>query len=412
MRLPLSFFIGLRYHRAKNSNGFISFISASSTLGIVLGVAVLIIGLSVMNGFERELRERFLAIVSHGELEAVNPPLSDHQQLLTTAMDHTRVLGAAPYVSFSALVQKGKQMKALSLKGIDPNLEKNVTNLHQYVGDSAWQALASNQPQIVLGSGIAKLLDVTEGEQVTLLLPKANQQNRLSSPQRVRVKVVGLMKAGGQLDNQLAFINLAFAQQLMTWQDGVSGISLKVADPLQADQVVRSVAKNFPQLVYIKSWIRQHGYLYQDIQLVRTIMYAIMLLIVAVASFNIVSTLILAVSEKRGDIAILKTMGASDQTLLKSFIVYGSYNGVLGCAWGALLGVLGSFGLPKLVALIEALIGHSLLSADIYFIDFLPVELIWTDVIAVVVAALVLSMLATIWPAWQATRVKPAQELG
>jgi lipoprotein-releasing system permease protein len=187
---------------------------------------------------------------------------------------------------------------------------------------------------------------------------------------------------------------------------------LRVAEPLQADEVVRSVAKTFPQLVYIKSWIRQHGYLYQDIQLVRTIMYAIMLLIVAVASFNIVSTLILAVSEKRGDIAILKTMGASDQTLLKSFIVYGSYNGVLGCAWGALLGVLGSFGLPKLVGLVETLIGHSLLSADIYFIDFLPVKLIWTDVIAVVAAALLLSMLATIWPAWQATRVKPAQELG
>ncbi|MDO6762015.1 lipoprotein-releasing ABC transporter permease subunit LolE [Agarivorans sp. 1_MG-2023] len=412
MRLPLSFFIGLRYHRAKNSNGFISFISASSTLGIVLGVAVLIIGLSVMNGFERELRDRFLAIVSHGELEAVNPPLSDHEQLLSSATNNSQVLGAAPYISFSALVQKGKTMKALALKGIDPELEKNVTNLHQYVGDDAWHALAENQAQLVLGAGIADLLGVSVGEQVTLLLPKANQQNRLSSPQRIRVKVVGLMNAGGQLDNQLAFINLAYAQKLMQWQEGVSGISLRVVDPLKADKVVRSVAKTYPQLVYIKSWIRQHGYLYQDIQLVRTIMYAIMLLIVAVASFNIVSTLILAVSEKRGDIAILKTMGASDASLLRSFVVYGSYNGVLGCAWGAVLGIAGSFGLPKLVGLIESLMGHTLLSADIYFIDFLPVKLIWTDVLAVVGAALLLSMLATIWPAWQATRVKPAQELG
>ncbi|MGY5453242.1 lipoprotein-releasing ABC transporter permease subunit LolE [Agarivorans sp. MS3-6] len=412
MRLPLSVFIGLRYHRAKNSNGFISFISASSTIGIVLGVAVLIIGLSVMNGFERELRDRFLAIVSHGELEAVNPPLADHEQLLGNAREHTQVLGAAPYISFSALVQKGKVMKALSLKGIDPSLEKSVTHLHQYVGDDAWQALSDVKPQLILGAGIAALLDVEVGEQVTLLLPKPGQHSKLSSPQRIRVKVVGLMKAGGQLDNQLAFINLRYAQNLMQWQDGVSGISLRVSDPLDADKVVRSVAKSFPQLVYIKSWIRQHGYLYQDIQLVRTIMYAIMLLIVAVASFNIVSTLILAVSEKRGDLAILKTMGATDSSLLRTFIVYGSYNGVLGCFWGAVIGVLGCFGLPKLVALVETMLGHTILSADIYFIDFLPVRLLWTDVAVVVSAAFALSMLATIWPAWQATRVKPAQELG
>ncbi|UPW16843.1 lipoprotein-releasing ABC transporter permease subunit LolE [Agarivorans sp. TSD2052] len=412
MRLPLSVFIGLRYHRAKNSNGFISFISASSTIGIVLGVAVLIIGLSVMNGFERELRDRFLAIVSHGELEAVNPPLANHEQLLGNAREHTQVLGAAPYISFSALVQKGKVMKALSLKGIDPSLEKSVTHLHQYVGDDAWQALSDVKPQLILGAGIAALLDVEVGEQVTLLLPKPGQHSKLSSPQRIRVKVVGLMKAGGQLDNQLAFINLRYAQNLMQWQDGVSGISLRVSDPLDADKVVRSVAKSFPQLVYIKSWIRQHGYLYQDIQLVRTIMYAIMLLIVAVASFNIVSTLILAVSEKRGDLAILKTMGATDSSLLRTFIVYGSYNGVLGCFWGAVIGVLGCFGLPKLVALVETMLGHTILSADIYFIDFLPVRLLWTDVAVVVSAAFALSMLATIWPAWQATRVKPAQELG
>lgn len=411
MRLPLSCFIGLRYHRANNSNGFISFISASSTLGIVLGVAVLIIGLSVMNGFERELRERFLAIVSHGELEAVNPPLTDYQHLLEAARAEPQVLGAAPYVQFSALIQKGKQMKAMALKGIDPQTEKTVTNLHQYVGDEAWQALSQNQAQLVLGAGIAKHLGIKVGEQVTLLLPKP-QQRHLSSPQRVRVKVVGLMQAGGQLDNQLGFINLAYAQQLSQWQDGVTGISLKVDQPLFADEIVRSVAKTFPQLVFIKSWTRQYGYLYQDIQLVRTIMYAIMLLIVAVASFNIVSTLILAVSEKRGDIAILKTMGASDATLLRSFVVYGSYNGILGCLWGAIFGVLGSLALPKLVSFLEQALGHSLLSADIYFIDFLPVKLLWSDVLVVVAAALILSMLATIWPAWQATRVKPAQELG
>ncbi|WP_432453415.1 MULTISPECIES: lipoprotein-releasing ABC transporter permease subunit LolE [unclassified Agarivorans] len=411
MRLPLSILIGLRYHRAKHSNGFISFISRSSTLGIVLGVAVLIIGLSVMNGFERELRDRFLGIVSHGELEAVNPPLVDHQDLLTQATRHSEVLGAAPYVTLSALAQKGRKMKAIALKGIDPAIERTVTDLHQYIGDDAWQALQSDLPQVVLGAGIARLLEVSVGDPVTLLLPKAGTRQHLSAPQRVRVKVVGLMNAGGQLDNQLAFINLAYAQKLMQWQDGVSGISLRLVDPLDADRVVRLVAKGFPQLVYIKSWTRQHGYLYQDIQLVRTIMYAIMLLIVAVASFNIISTLILAVSEKRGDIAILKTMGATDASLVRSFIVYGSYNGVIGCCWGAILGILGSLGLPKLAAVVESILGHSLLSADIYFIDFLPTQLLWRDVIAVVCAALLLSIFATIWPAWQAARVKPAQEL-
>ncbi|WP_026957235.1 lipoprotein-releasing ABC transporter permease subunit LolE [Aliagarivorans taiwanensis] len=412
MSLPLSTLIGLRYHRARHRNGFISFISASSTIGILLGVAVLIIGLSVMNGFERELQQRFLAIISHGELEAVEQPLADGAGLLEIATSQQGVEAAAPYISLSGLLQKGKQMKAIAVKGIDPDAERQISRLPEFVSSEAWQALEPTQANIIIGAGIADELGLAAGDTATLLLPQQSTGQRLSSPQRVAVRVVGLMRAAGQLDNQLGFVHIDQARQLNQWESGVSGISLRVSNPLQADELVRTIGMHSEQLVYVRSWMRTHGFLYQDIQLVRTIMYAIMLLIVAVASFNIVSTLILAVTEKRSDIAILKTMGAEDGLLIRAFVVYGAYNGVLGCLLGVVLGLLGVWSLPSLVAGVEQLLGRTILSADIYFIDFLPVELLWSDVALVALAALSLSLLATLWPAWQATRIRPAQELG
>jgi lipoprotein-releasing system permease protein len=411
MMPPLSLFIGLRYHHTKHSLGFISFISKSSTIGIMLGVAVLIIGLSVMNGFERELTHRFLGVISHGEIEAVEQPLVHPSKLLAIAQSTPGVVAAAPYIVMNGLVQRGQNMKPVQVRGIDPKQQLAVTDLLPYLQGDGWSRLVRGEPGVVLGGGIARALEVSPGDAVTLLLP-SQTRGKLSAPQRIQVPVLGLLHMGGQLDGQLAFMALGQAQALMNWDDGVSGIAIKTAKPLLAEQTVRMVGYQSSQLVYLKSWTRTHGYLYRDIQMVRTIMYTIMLLIVAVASFNIVSTLILAVSEKRGDLAILKTMGASHGVLIRSFVVYGGYNALMGCLLGTVLGLLGCWGLPELATLSEAWLGHSLLSADIYFIDFLPVELKPSDVAIVVTAASLLSLLATLWPAWQACKVDPARELG
>lgn len=411
MMRPLSLFIGLRYHGGKFNLRFISFISKSSTIGIMLGVAVLIIGLSVMNGFERELTQRFLGVISHGDLEAVAAPLQDPDQFIELAEATPGVVAASPYIALNGLVQRGKAMKPVAVRGIDPQRQLGVTDLLPYVDPKAWQALSEGQPGIILGSAIAKALAVSPGDRVTLLLPTQGQ-TKLTAPQRTQVNVLGLLQIGGQLDGQLAFMSLAQAQALQGWSYGASGISIKTDDPLNAHSILRAAGSTFPQSVYLKSWTRTHGYLYQDIQMVRTIMYIIMLLIVAVSSFNIVSTLILAVSEKRSDLAILKTMGASDGLLIRTFVVYGGYNALLGCCLGTVFGVLGCWGLPDLVGLLESGLGHKLLSSDVYFIDFLPVHCQPLDVVVVVCAATLISLLATLWPAWQACQVEPAQELG
>ncbi|MFM2484145.1 lipoprotein-releasing ABC transporter permease subunit LolE [Celerinatantimonas yamalensis] len=408
----LALFIGLRYHRFGHRRGLVAFISRSSTIGIALGVAVLIIGLSVMNGFQKELNDRFLSVVSQGELPAVQPPLKQASKLATIARNTPNVLGAAPYISMNGLLAHDGHLSAVGIRGIEPELQLQVTNLRPFVQPNAWRQLAEAKPGLVLGAQIAAKLDVHAGDVVTLMLPAKNQTRSLQAPRRVRMPVLGTFQIGGQLDGQLAFMALHQAQLLNGWKhDEVTGISVKVTDPLRATHIVRQVGLQYPQLVYVQSWTQQYGYLYQDIQMVRTIMYAIMLLIVAVASFNIISTLILAVADKRKDLAILKTLGAQDGLLIRAFMVYGAYNAIVGCFWGIVFGVLGSWWLPDVVAFIERITGRRLLSPDVYFVDFLPSQLDWTNVALVSVTAAGIGLLATIWPASQARHIQPAEEL-
>ncbi|MGF1790910.1 lipoprotein-releasing ABC transporter permease subunit LolE [Photobacterium profundum] len=405
---PLSLYIGSRFSRAKQRNRMVSFISISSILGIAVGVAVIIIGLSAMNGFERELQNRVLAVIPHGELEAVKAPLTEWQPILETVKKHPRVTGAAPYVSFTALLEKGSNLKAVAVRGVNPEEEIQVSALPQYVKDNAWQNFSAGNKQVILGQGVAQKLQIGVGDWITAMIPNADSEKKLRAPHRIRLQVSGLLALGGQIDHNFAIIPLADAQQYLSMGEGVSGISLNVDNVLDAQSIVREVGFTLPVYVYLKSWTQKYGYLYRDIQMVRTIMYLVMVLVIGVACFNIISTLMMAVKDRAPDIAILRTMGATDGLVKSIFIWHGLLSGVVGSLVGSILGSLVAVNLTSLVKGLEMLIGHQFLSGDIYFVDFLPTELEINDVAVVAITAILLSLLATWYPARRASALQPA----
>lgn len=408
---PLSVFIGLRYSRAKRRNGFISFISASSTIGIALGVMVLIIGLSAMNGFEYELKNRILAVVPNAELEGVNRPIDNWQQYKDDILSVPEVAGVAPFIKLNGLLQKGVNQKAIQLRAVDSALEKQVSSAYQYVEEGSWDSLESQSRAIVLGKGIASKLQLKLGDRVTVLVAKDDGAS-FKAPRRIKFSLTGIIHLSGQLDNNLAFIRLADAQQLQAMPGSVDGIGLKVTDIFKANQTVREVGGLLNHYLYVRSWMTTQGFLYQDIQMVKSLMYIILILVIAVACFNIVTTLVMAVNDKRADIAILKTMGASNALLRTIFVVHGAVNGILGVASGTVLGILISENLTAIIKFIERQIGSHFLSGDIYFIDFLPSKLATVDVAVVSLVAISMSILATVYPANQACQIQPARELG
>ena len=408
---PLSLFIGSRFSRARQRNRLVSFISISSILGIAVGVAVIVIGLSAMNGFERELQNRVLAVIPHGELEAVKPPFTDWQPVLETVEKHPRVKAAAPYVQFTALLEKGTQLKAVEVRGVDPVQETRVSALPGYVKDGAWQDFQAGQQHIILGQGVADLLGIKVGDWISAMLPNRDSGNQLKAPKRLRLQVAGVLALGGQIDHNFALVPLLDAQDYLAMGEGVSGISINVDKVLDATNIVKEVGYTLPVYVYLKSWTQKYGYLYRDIQLVRTIMYLVMVLVIGVACFNIVSTLMMAVKDRAADIAILRTMGASDRLVKMIFVWHGLLSGLIGSLLGAFLGALVALNLTSIAHFVEKLIGHPFLSGDIYFVNFLPTELRWPDVAIVMVTAIVLSLLATWYPARRASALQPAQVL-
>ncbi|AZQ85016.1 lipoprotein-releasing ABC transporter permease subunit LolE [Colwellia sp. Arc7-635] len=420
MLKPLSVFIGLRYVRSRHSKGFSSFISASSTIGIAIGVMVLIVVLSAMNGFERALATHLLSIVPHGELVAVSEPIPKWRETVTKLELEPNVIAAAPFIKTQGMMQKSAALKGVEVRGVDMMAEQRVSAIAEYMTEGDWQDL-SLENGAVIGAGIAAKLSVQVGDKVQLLLPpvitadssvnKAKQQ--FPVPTKQQVIIVGVFKFGGTIDDTQVFVNLAKASQLLGYQaDEVQGIRLKVSDVFAAPQIVREVAFNFDYYVYLQDWTRSHGHLFNDIQLVRLVMYIVLILVIAVASFNIVSTLIMAVNEKKSDIAILKTMGAKSSTIMASFMFQGLMNGIVGCLLGTCLGILLALNLTDIMRAIEAAFSVEFLSSDVYFIDYLPTELREKDVTTTVITALILSLLATIYPAWRATKVEPAQVLG
>ena len=408
MGSSLSLLLGLRFSRGRRGGGMVSLISIISTLGIALGVAVLIIGLSAMNGFERELNNRILAVVPHGEIEAVNQPFRNWQSLITPVEQVPGIAAAAPYVNFTGLIESGAK---LQVKGVDPAQEPRLSALPQFVEGDGWKTFAAGKQQIILGGGIARTLNVRQGSWITILIPNNDGGTKLLQPKRIRLQVSGILQLSGMLDHSLALVPLADAQNYLDMGDSVTGIALKMQDPFQAVKLVRDAGEATHGYVYIRSWIGTFGYMYRDIQMIRAIMYLAMVLVIGVACFNIVSTLVMAVKDKSSDIAVLRTLGAKDGLIRAIFIWYGLLAGLLGSVSGVIIGVLVALNLTPLVRGLESLTGHHLLAGDIYFIDFLPSELHWLDVGSVLLTAIVLSLLASWYPARRASRIDPARVL-
>ena len=407
----LSHLIAVRFSRAKQRNKMVSFISMSSTIGIAVGVAVIIIGLSAMNGFERELKDRVLSVISHGEFEGVHAPLSDWQGIVTQAEKHPKIEAAAPFVKMTALAEKGKELKAIEVRGIDPTLEPKVSNLNQFISAEVWNNFKAGQRQVILGKGVADRIGVNQGDYLTLMIPTGGATTKVQAPKRVRVQVAGLLTLNGQIDHNLALVPLADAQGYSRLGESVTGVSVKVTDVLNATQIVREAGNTISTPVYLRSWKQKYGFLYRDIQLVRTIMYLVMVLVIGVASFNIVSTLMMAVKDRAAEIAILRTMGATDGLIKRIFVWQGVFSGALGSIAGSVVGVLVALNLTGLISALENLIDHKFLSGDIYFVDFLPSQIEPVDVALVSITAIVLSLVATWYPASRASKLNPAAVL-
>lgn len=409
------FFISWRYQRGKQKNPLVALISKFSAIGIALGVAVLIVGLSAMNGFERELNSRILAVVPHTEI-TVNPhdneaTLNHWQKLADRLKTNKKITALSPFVSFTALVENGNKLKVVQVKGVDKQAEDQVSSLGKFVEGDGWQKFAE-EGGLVLGSGIAKELDVKAGDWVSLLISQPNGEDQMAQPNRERVQVTAILRLDGQLDHSYALLALPQAQELMGYrEDQITGVELKVDDPFKVQDMDYSMLNDYPQLLYIQNWVAKFGYMYRDIQLIRTVMYIAMVLVIGVACFNIVSTLIMAVKDKQGDIAIMRTLGANNGFIKQIFIWYGLLAGMKGCLIGIVLGVVLALNLTPIIQGIETLLGKKLLSDGIYFVDFLPSELHWFDVVLVLVAALVLSLLASLYPASRAAKLQPAQVL-
>lgn len=411
-----AFFISWRYQRGRQKNRLVSLISAFSTIGIALGVAVLILGLSAMNGFERELNQRILAVVPHVEIlpyqaERENDRLYHYQNLVELLQQSPQIKGVSPFVGFTALVENGTKLKVAQVKGVDKQQLDQVSALGHFVLDNAWQHFNANSG-LILGYGIAQELGVKVGDWVSLLISQQNGGTQLSQPLRERIQVSGILRLDGQLDHSYALMPMAQAQKLLGYQpDQASGIEFAVKQPFAVQQFDYSLLAHYPQALTAQTWISKFGYMYRDIRLIRMVMYIAMVLVVGVACFNIVSTLIMAVKDKQSDIAIMRTLGANNGFIKRIFIWYGLQAGMKGCFIGIVLGICLSLNLTELIKGIEFLLGHKLLSDGIYFVDFLPSELHWQDVAFVFSAALILSLLASLYPANRAAKLQPAQVL-
>jgi lipoprotein-releasing system permease protein len=411
MYQPLSFFIGLRYLRAKRRNHFISFISLVSMGGIALGVMVLITVLSVMNGFEKELRERILGMISHATIEGYERRLSDWESLLDQVRDHASVVGAAPYVEQETLI-KGRGTAGAQVRGIDPELEPAVSEIDELMRHDGFNALEPGEWRVMLGAGLAARLGVREGDSVTIFAPEIRATPAGVVPQVRRFEVAGIFEAGvQQYDTALAVVHYRDAQRLFRLDEQVSGIRLKFDDMMRARSIAWELSDQLGGVHRVRDWTQQHANFFRAVRTEKTVMFIILSLIIAVAAFNIISTLVMVVTDKQSDIAILKTMGLGPRSLMGIFMVQGSLIGVIGTLLGIVGGVALALNVEQIVAWLEHFLSTDFLSAEVYYISDLPSELRWGDVVQFGSVALVLSLLSTIYPAWRAARTEPVEAL-
>ena len=412
MALPYELLIGLRYTRAKRRNHFISFISLISMLGIGLGVAALIVVLSVMNGFQTELRSRILGVVSHIQISGANGEMGGWERVAAQAGRQPGVLAAAPFVQAQGMLSHGQAVRGAMVRGILPDYEENVAAFRGHMKEGQFDSLQPDSFNVVLGSDLARLLGVLVGDKVTLIAPQGVVTPAGVVPRMKTFTVSGIFEVGMfEYDSGLALIRMEDAQRLYRMDDRVSGVRLKIDDLFKAPQMARRLALILDVPAYISDWTRSHANFFRAVQIEKNMMFIILSLIVAVAAFNIVSTLVMAVTDKQADIAILRTLGASPRSIMAVFMVQGALIGVVGLALGVLGGVLLAHNIDVVVPFIERLLGTQILAKEVYYISSLPSELQWSDVSTITVLSFVLSLVATLYPSWRASRVNPAEAL-
>ena len=412
MLSPYELFVGLRYTRAKRKNHFISFISITSMLGIGLGVAALIVVLSVMNGFQKELRATILGVVSHIQIAGMGGRLADWPVVDEQARSHPEVIASAPYVMAEGLLSRGRPVQGTIVRGIIPELEASVAEIGEHMREGDLDTLRPGEYRIALGIDLARSLGAAVGDRVVLIAPQGQVTPAGILPRLRQFTVAGVFELKNyQYDSGLALVHIEDAQKLFRFGNEVSGIRLKVEDLFAAPRIARELANTLPSSVYVADWTRSHANFFRAVQIEKRAMFIILLLIVAVAAFNIVSTLVMAVTDKRADIAILRTLGAAPGDIMKIFIIQGALIGLVGTLAGLLLGVVVATNIDVIVPAIENLLGFKFLAKDVYYIDDLPSELQAGDVTVIGVTAFVLTLLATLYPSFRAARTNPAEAL-
>ena len=412
MYKPLEAFIGLRYVRAKRRNHFISFISLTSMLGIALGVTTLITVISVMNGFEKELRARILGAIAHATIQPADGSSMEWRSVVDRVEEHPEVDGAAPYIEEGVWLQ-GSESAGAFIRGVDPEFEPRVSEVDQKMLSGTLGDLKPGEYGIILGIGLASRLRVGPGDRVTVIAPRLKATPVGASPLMRRFTVVGAFEFGEfENDSTLALVHIEDAAKLLRMPSGaIGGVRLHLQDMYQAWRVAREISGTMPGYYIVRDWTQERGNLFQAVRTEKTVMWVILSLIIAVAAFNIISMLVMVVTDKQSDIAILKTMGARPGTVMRIFVIQGSVIGVVGTLMGVIGGILLAQNIGTVVPYLEQYFGFSLFPSDIYYITELPSDLQSADVIKFALMSLVMSLLSTLYPSWRAARTQPAEAL-
>jgi lipoprotein-releasing system permease protein len=409
---PLSLFIGRRYLRAKRRNNFISFISLVSMAGIALGIAALITVLSVMNGFQKEVRAKILGVTSHAQVMGFEAGLANWRDVMDTVKREPGVIGAAPFVMGQGMLSYAQTPRGVGIRGVDPALENDVADIGSNMKIGKLTDLRAGEYGIVLGTELARALQVSLGAKLQVIIPQGTVTPAGMVPRMRSFTVVGIFGSGHfDYDLNLALVHIKDAQVLYRLEDNVSGVRLKVADTDRAAAISGQLSRKLKIDGYVTDWTQQNSTYFRAVQIEKRMMFIILTLIIAVAAFNLVSTLVMVVTDKLSDIAILRTLGASPATIMRVFIVQGAMIGLIGTALGIVGGVLLALNISKIVSSIENLIGARILSPEVYFIMELPSDVRAGDVWVTALIAFVLALIATLYPSWRASRVNPAEAL-
>jgi lipoprotein-releasing system permease protein len=408
----LAFFIGLRYTRAKRSNNFVSFISLASMLGIALGITALITVMSVMNGFQKEVRARILGMVSHIQIVGFEDRLKDWQSLIEETKSQPDVVGVAPFVIGQGLLAIGQSVRGVAIRGIDPATEDQVSDMTKQMKVGKLTALQPGEWGMVLGSDLARVLGVNVGAKVQLITPQGSITPAGMVPRLRSFTITGIFSSGHyEYDMNFAYIHLRDAQVLFRLDENVSGLRVKVTNVNDARTIARKLQKNLKVDGYVQDWTQQNATYFRAVEIEKRMMFIILTLIIAVAAFNLVSTLVMVVRDKHPDIAILRTLGASPNMIMQVFVVQGAVIGVIGTLIGVVGGILLALNVGTIVSTVESLFGFRVLSPEVYFLSSLPSDLKWADVWVTAAISLVLALLATLYPSYSASKVNPAEAL-